>query len=116
VRLLLHWILSAIALWIVANFVPGIHVSGAKAALIAALVIGLINATLGLLIKIITFPLTILTLGLFWFVVNALMLELASQFVHGFEVRGFIPALIGAVLMSLVSSVLQWIFMPKRER
>ena len=116
VRLLLHWILSAIALWIVANFVPGIHVNGAKAALIAALVIGLINATLGLLLKIITFPLTILTLGLFWFVINALMLELAAQFVQGFEVRGFIPALIGAVLMSLVSSVLQWIFMPKRER
>ena len=115
-RLLLHWILSAIALWIVANFVPGISVSGPKAALIAALVIGLINATLGLLIKIITFPLTILTLGLFWFVVNALMLELAAQFVQGFAVRGFIPALIGAVLMSLVSSVLQWIFMPKRER
>jgi putative membrane protein len=116
VRLLLHWILSAIALWIVANFVPGIYVSGARAALIAALAIGLINATLGLLLKIITFPLTILTLGLFWFVINALMLELASRFVHGFVVRGFIPALIGAVLMSLVSSVLQWIFMPKRER
>jgi len=96
--------------------VPGIYVSGAKAALIAALVIGLINATLGLLLKVITFPLTILTLGLFWFVINALMLELAAQFVRGFEVRGFIPALIGAVLMSLVSSVLQWIFMPKRER
>ncbi len=115
-RLLLHWILSAVALWIVANFVPGIHVSGPKAALIASLVIGLINATLGLILKILTFPLTILTLGLFWFVINALMLELAAQFVRGFEVHGFIPALIGAVLMSLVSSVLQWIFMPKRER
>jgi putative membrane protein len=115
-RLLIHWILSAIALWIVANFVPGIDVSGPRAALIAALVIGLINATLGLLLKILTFPLTILTLGLFWFVINALMLELAAQFVQGFSVHGFIPALIGAVLMSLVSSVLQWIFMPKRER
>lgn len=90
-RLLLHWILSAIALWIVANFVPGIHVSGAKAALIAALVIGLINATLGLLIKIITFPLTILTLGLFWFVVNALMLELAAQFVQGLRCADSFP-------------------------
>ena len=57
-RLLLHWILSAIAVWIVANIVPGISVSGLKAALIAALVIGLINATLGLLLKILTFPLT----------------------------------------------------------
>ena len=58
---------------------PGIYVSGPKAALIAALVIGLINATLGLLLKVITFPLTILTLGLFWFVINALMLELAAN-------------------------------------
>ena len=114
-RLLLHWILSAIAVWIVAHVVPGISVSGPVAALIAALVIGLINATLGLLLKIITFPLTILTLGLFWFVINALMLELASAFVSGFQVRGFIPALIGAVVLSLVSSVLQWIFMPSRR-
>ena len=114
-RLLLHWLISAVALWIVAHFVPGIFVSGPKAALIAALVIGLINATLGLLLKVITFPLTILTLGLFWFVINALMLELAAHFVDGFEVRGFIPALIGAVLMSLVSSVLQWIVMPRKN-
>lgn len=74
-RLLLHWLISALALWIVAHFVPGISVSGPKAALIAALVIGLINATLGLLLKVLTFPLTIVTLGLFWFVINALMLE-----------------------------------------
>ena len=116
VRLLLHWILSAVAVWIVAHVVPGISVSGPVAALIAALVIGLINATLGLLLKIITFPLTILTLGLFWFVINALMLELAAAFVRGFQVRGFIPALIGAVVLSLVSSVLQWLFMPSRRR
>ncbi len=114
-RLLLHWILSAVAVWIVAHVVPGISVSGPKASLIAALAIGLINATIGLLLKIITFPLTILTLGLFWFVINALMLELAAAFVRGFQVRGFIPALIGAVVLSLVSSVLQWIFMPSRR-
>ena len=115
VRLLLHWILSAIAVWIVAYFVPGIAVDGVKAALIAALVIGLINATLGLFLKIVTFPLTIVTLGLFWFVINALMLELAAALVPGFYVRGFIPALIGAVMLSLVSSVLQWIFMPSKK-
>jgi len=114
-RLLLHWILSAVAVWIVAHVVPGISVSGPMAALIAALVIGFINATLGLLLKIITFPLTILTLGLFWFVINALMLELAAAFVRGFEVRGFVPALIGAVVLSIVSSVLQWLFMPSRK-
>ena len=114
-RLLLHWILSAVAVWIVAHIVPGISVSGPVAALIAAAVIGLVNATLGLLLKIITFPLTILTLGLFWFVINALMLELAAALVNGFYVRGFVPALIGAVMLSLVSSVLQWLVMPSRE-
>ena len=114
-RLLLHWILSALAVWIVAHVVPGISVSGPAAALIAALVIGLINATLGLLLKIITFPLTILTLGLFWFVINALMLELAAALVPGFQVRGFVAALIGAVLLSVVSSVLQWLVMPSRR-
>jgi putative membrane protein len=114
-RLLLHWLLSAIAVWIVAHIVPGISVSGPTAALIAALVIGLINATLGLLLKILTFPLTLLTLGLFWFVINALMLELAASFVQGFQVRGFVAALIGAVMLSLVSSVLQWLVMPSRK-
>ena len=67
-RLLLNWLLSALAVWIVAHFVPGIHVSGPMAALIAALAIGFSNATLGALLKILTFPLTLLTLGLFWFV------------------------------------------------
>ena len=114
-RLLLHWILSALAVWIVAHIVPGISVSGPVAALIAALVIGLVNATLGLLLKIVTFPLTILTLGLFWFVINALMLELAAALVPGFQVRGFVAALIGAVMLSLVSSVLQWLVMPSRK-
>jgi putative membrane protein len=114
-RLLLHWVLSAVAVWIIAHIVPGISVSGPAAALIAALVIGLINATLGLVLKILTFPLTLLTLGLFWFVINALMLELAAAFVQGFQVRGFVPALIGAVMLSLVSSVLQWLVMPDRK-
>jgi putative membrane protein len=115
VRLLLHWILSALAVWIVAHIVPGISVSGPVAALIAALVIGLVNATLGLLLKILTFPLTILTLGLFWFVINALMLELAAWLVNGFYVRNLIAALIGAVMLSLVSSVLQWLVMPSKK-
>ncbi len=115
-RLLLHWILTALAVWIVAHVVPGISVSGPTAALIAALVIGLVNATLGLLLKILTFPLTILTLGLFWFVINALMLEVAAAFVRGFQVRSFEAAFLGAILLSIVSSVLQWLIMPSRNR
>ena len=115
-RLLLHWVLSAIALWIVAYIVPGISVSGPVAALIAALVIGFVNATLGLLLKILTFPLTILTLGLFWFVINALMLKLAAMFVRGFYVNSFLAAFIGAILLSIVSSVLQWLVTPRKAQ
>ena len=78
-RLLLNWVLSAVAVWIVAQVVHwDLRCDGATAALIAALVIGFINATIGFVLKILTFPLTLLTLGLFWFVINALMLELAS--------------------------------------
>jgi len=105
-RLLLNWLLSALAVWIVAQLVPGVHVSGAPAALIAALVIGFINATLGALLKIITFPLTLITLGLFWFVINALMLELASALVPGFRVHGFFAAFVGAIVLSLVNLLL----------
>jgi putative membrane protein len=115
-RLLLHWLLSALAVWIMAQIVPGVHVTGAAAALIAALAIGFINATIGLVLKIITFPLTLLTLGLFWFVINALMLELASALVPGFQVRGFFAAFVGAIVLSLVNLLLKAIVMPKHEQ
>lgn len=113
-RLLLNWILSALAVWIVAHLVPGIYVSGFAAALIAALVIGLINATLGLLLKILTLPLTLITLGLFWFVINALMLELASAVLSpGFQVRTFMAAFVGAVVLSLINVLLKWLVHPQ---
>ena len=114
-RLLIKWILSAVAVWIVAQIVPGIRVSGPTAALVAALVIGLVNATIGLIVKVITFPLSILTLGLFWFVINAVMLELAAMFVRGFEVHGFVAAFIGAILLSIVSSLLHCLVLPERR-
>jgi len=104
--LLLHWLISTASLLIVAYTIPGIQVSGVGTALIAAIVIGLINATLGLILKILTFPLTILTLGLFWLVINALMLQLASSLVAGFYVSGFWAAFFGAIVLSLVSMAL----------
>jgi putative membrane protein len=115
-RMLLNWILSALAVWIVSRVVPGIYVSGLAAALIAALVIGFINATIGLLLKILTFPLTLLTLGLFWFVINALMLEFASALVPGFQVRGFFAAFVGAIVLSLVNMLLKWLAFPPEVR
>jgi putative membrane protein len=108
-RILLNWLLSALAVWVVSRVVPGIHLAGAAAALIAAVVIGFVNATLGLLLKIITFPLTILTLGLFWFVINALMLEVASAFVPGFHVDTFASAFWGAIVLSLVNMLFRWL-------
>src|SRR5215472_5590457 len=116
-KLLLNWVLSALAVWVVSKIVPGFYVSGAVAALIAALAIGFINATLGLLLKIITFPLTLLTLGLFWLIINALMLELASALLSpGFQVRSFFAAFVGAILLSLVNLLLKAIVMPKNEQ
>jgi putative membrane protein len=115
-RMLLHWVLSALAVWIMSRVVPGIYVSGPVAALIAALVIGFINATIGLVLKILTFPLTLVTLGLFWLVINALMLELASALLApGFQVRGFFAAFVGTIVLSLVNLVLKGIVMPSRN-
>jgi len=99
---LVRWILSAVALLIVADVVPGFHVRSIGAALLAALVIGFVNATLGLVMKIITLPLTILTFGIFLLVVNALMLEFSSWFVPGFTVHGFAAAFWGALALSLI--------------
>jgi putative membrane protein len=115
-RLLLNWVLSALAVWIMAQLVPGISVHGPVAALIAALAIGFINATIGALLKILTFPLTLVTLGLFWFVINALMLELASALLSpGFQVHGFLAAFLGAIVLSLVNMLLKGIVMPKKD-
>jgi putative membrane protein len=101
-KLLIHWLLSAITLLVISHFLPGFHVMGLEPALIAALVIGLLNATLGLVLKIITFPITIITLGLFLLVINAAMILLASHLDKGFHVAGWIPALCGAVALALV--------------
>ena len=102
-NLLLDWILSALGLLIVAHIVPGFEVSGFGAALIAAIAIGLANATVGLVLKVITLPLTVLSLGVFWFVINALMLLLAAAFVPGFRIHGFFAAFLGAIVLSLVN-------------
>jgi len=106
-RLILHWILSAIALLLVSRLVPGFHVAGLLPALIAVVVIGLLNATVGLFLKIITFPLSILTLGIFLLVINGVMILVASSLVPGFHVRGFFPAFWGAVVLALLGMLIR---------
>jgi putative membrane protein len=107
VRLLIQWLLSAVALLVVSQIVPGFTVQGLGPALAAALVIGLLNATIGLLLKIVTFPISILTLGLFLLVINGLMIQLASSLVRGFHVRGFGPAFWGAVVLALLGILIR---------
>lgn len=114
-KMLIHWLLSALAIWIVSRVVPGFSVSGPVAALIAAVVIGFVNATLGLFLKIITFPLTILTLGLFWLIINAVMIELASALVPGFRVSNFPAAFWGAIVLALVNMALKWLVLPEKK-
>ena len=107
--LLLQWLLSALALIIVSRLVPGFYVSGLWPALIAALVIGLLNATFGLFLKIVTFPLSILTLGIFLLVINALMIKLAAAIVKGFNVTGFAPAFWGAIVLALLNMLFRYL-------
>jgi putative membrane protein len=109
--LLLHWLVSAASLIIVAYLFPGIQLQGIGPAIIAPLVIGLVNATLGLFLKILTLPLSLLTLGIFWLVINALMLQLAAYLVPGFFVAGFWSAFFGAIVLGLVSLVLRSLLM-----
>ncbi|HZU14697.1 MAG TPA: phage holin family protein [Chloroflexota bacterium] len=100
-RLVLKWLLSAVALIIVAKLVPGIHVT-IIAALIAAIVIGIINAILRPIVTILTLPLTLITFGLFVFVINALLFWLAAVIVPHFSVHGFLAALIGSIVYGLL--------------
>ena len=106
VRLFARWFLHAFALLIVAYIVPGFHISSFSSALVAVLIIGFFNMTLGLLLKIITLPLSILTLGLFSLVINAFVLEFSSHFAPGLHVASFGAAFVGAVVLAVVHILL----------
>ena len=97
-------IITAFALVLVAEFIPGITVDSAFTALIAALILGIVNAIIRPILVILTFPITILTLGLFIFVINALLFWFVASFIDGFTVTGFFPALVGSVIVSLLST------------
>jgi putative membrane protein len=107
IALLVQWLLYAVALLVVSKIVPGFTVVGLWPAMIASLVIGLLNATVGFFLKIITFPLSVLTFGLFLLVINGLMILLASSIVQGFHVRGFVPAFWGAVVLALLGMLIR---------
>ncbi len=113
--LLARWIVNAGALMLVAYLYPGVHVHDWGVAFIAALVLGLVNAVIRPILVILTLPVTLLTLGLFLFVINALLFWLAAEVVHGFAVAGFMAALIGSILYSVITLFTSWLLFPRRK-
>ena len=115
VTLLARWLLNAAALLLVAYLYPAVQVESFFAAAIAALVLGLINAIVRPILVILTFPVTLLTLGLFLFVINALLFWLAAEIVKGFTIEGgFLAALVGSILYSLITTVVGWLIAAKK--
>ena len=106
---LLTWLLAAVSLVITAYLVPGFVIQSFIAALIAAVILGLVNAIIKPLLVVLTLPITIVTLGLFLFIVNAITIWIAGAITPGFDVNGFIPALIGSIVLTIVSSVLNYL-------
>jgi putative membrane protein len=105
VGFLIRVLVNAVALWLATEIVPGIEARGVRTVVVAALVLGLVNAIVRPVLLVLTLPLTLVTLGLFLFVLNALCLWLTSAVVPGFEVRGFWPAFWAALIVSALSWV-----------
>jgi putative membrane protein len=113
VRLLIGWILNAIALLAVAWLMPSIHVASVGAALMAALVLGLVNTLVRPILVILTLPVTLLTLGLFLLVINGLLFWAVGNFLDGFSVGSFSSGFVGAILYSIISWLLAALLKPK---
>ena len=111
--LLLHWVLNALALLIVAHVVPGVSVRGTGTALLAAVLLGLANAVLKPILVLLTLPVTILTLGLFLLVINGLLFWAVSALMTGFEVRGFWTGVLGALVYSVLTGLLSLLARPR---
>ncbi len=103
--LLVSWLVATIAILVAAHIIPGIQVRDLGAALVGAAILGVLNAIIKPILVVLTLPITLLTLGLFLFVINALMFLLAGSVIHGFHVTGFWPALLGSLVVSVVSYI-----------
>jgi putative membrane protein len=114
-RFLLRLLLNAVAVFLAAQLIPGIGLSGPGAALAAGIVLGLVNAIIRPLLILLTLPVTFLTLGLFIFVVNAICLALAAWLVPGFTISGFGAAFLGALVISIISWLLSALLIDKKD-
>ena len=114
--LIRRWIVNAAALYATAWLLSGVRVESPEALIGGALAIGLINATIRPILRLVTFPVTVLTLGLFYFVLNGLMFYLAASLIPGFELDGLVTAVGGALVMSVVATVLHVVLKPRRKK
>ncbi len=112
-KLLIGWIVNAIALYVAVALVPGIAVSSWQILILAAAVIGIVNTFIKPIVQIVSLPITVLTIGIFALIINAAMLGLSAWLVPGFTVVGFWSAFLGAIILSLVSTVLHTLLEPK---
>ena len=103
VRFILRALVAALGLWIASRYIHGIEVDGLKSLLAAAVLLGLVNALVRPIVILLTLPFTLITLGLFLLVINAGMLELVALFLHGFKLHSFLAAILGAIVVSIVS-------------
>jgi putative membrane protein len=106
------WILSSAAIYLTAAVTPGFVLKGFSAAMIASVVIGLLNMTIRPVLLILTLPINILTLGLFTIVVNAIVLRISAGILKGFDINGWLPAFLGAIVLALVQAFLFYMFGP----
>lgn len=114
--LLIRFFVSAAALGVTAHIVPGMHAQSLTALLVAAFILGVLNAIIRPVLFLLTLPINLLTLGLFTFVINALMLKATSALVKGFVIGGFWDAVLGAIVLAIVSALLNGLVKDARER
>ncbi len=107
--ILLKWLINALALYVTSYLVKGIQVSDAWALFLAAALLGILNAVIRPILIILTLPINIMTLGLFTFVINGLMLWMVSYLIKGFVITGFWPAILGALMISIISWIVNWL-------
>ena len=107
---LVTWLLNASALMVTSHLIPGMRIQGFSTALVAALVLAVVNTLVLPLLTLLTFPLTLLTLGVFWLFLNGAMLKLTASIIQGFAVNGWLAAVVGAIVLTLIQAIFRMVF------
>ncbi len=115
-RILLGIVVNSLALWVTSLIVRGLEFTGAGAIIVTALILGVVNAIIKPILNLISLPLTILTLGLFTFVINAICLEIVAALSPGFAIANFWSALLGSLVLSIIATIFGWFLFPKEAK